>query len=69
MPAMVASKRMPIITPDAVSAAFGHQLLLDQIALRVDAGERVALIGRNGTGQSTLLRILSGEIPPDAGTG
>src|SRR5262245_38366644 len=59
---------MPVIALDDVSTAFGHVPLLDHVALSVDAGERVALIGRNGTGKSTLLRILSGELVPDSGS-
>jgi ABC transport system ATP-binding/permease protein len=59
---------MPVIALDDVSTAFGHVSLLDHAALVVEAGERVALIGRNGTGKSTLLRILSGEIEPDSGS-
>jgi ATP-binding cassette subfamily F protein uup len=59
---------MPVIALDDVSTAFGHVPLLDHAALTVEPGERVALIGRNGTGKSTLLRILSGELVPDAGT-
>src|SRR5262252_140229 len=59
---------MPLITLDRISTAFGHLPLLAGAALQVDAGERIAVIGRNGTGKSTLLRILSGELEPDAGT-
>jgi ATP-binding cassette subfamily F protein uup len=59
---------MPLITLDHISTAFGHLPLLDDAALQVEAGERVAIIGRNGTGKSTLLRVLSGELEPDAGT-
>ena len=58
---------MPLVTLDAVSIAFGHVPLLDRANLQIDAEERVALIGRNGTGKSTLLQILSGECVPDAG--
>ena len=58
---------MPLITLDHVRMAFGHLPLLDDASMLVDAGERVAMIGRNGTGKSTLLRILSGELEPDAG--
>jgi ATP-binding cassette subfamily F protein uup len=53
---------------DRVSIAYGHLPLLDQVALQVEPRERVSVIGRNGTGKSTLLKILSGETPPDAGT-
>jgi ABC transport system ATP-binding/permease protein len=58
---------MPLISLDDVSTAFGHVPLLDHASLLIDQGERVAVIGRNGTGKSTLLRILSGELAPDAG--
>ncbi len=58
---------MPLVTLDRVSIAFGHLPLLDDVAMQIDARERVSVIGRNGTGKSTLLKILSGEIPPDTG--
>jgi ATP-binding cassette subfamily F protein uup len=47
--------------------AFGLQPLLDRAALTVLAGERIGLIGRNGTGKSTLLRAIAGDLPLDAG--
>jgi ATP-binding cassette subfamily F protein uup len=59
---------MPLVTLDRVSIAYGHLPLLDEVALQVDARERVSIIGRNGTGKSTLLKILSDELPPDSGT-
>src|SRR3954469_874271 len=58
---------MPLVTLERVSIAYGHLPLLDEVALQIDARERVSVIGRNGTGKSTLLKILSGEIPADAG--
>jgi ABC transport system ATP-binding/permease protein len=58
---------MPLVTLDRVSMAYGHLPLLDEVAMQVDARERVSVIGRNGTGKSTLLKILSGDIPPDSG--
>jgi ATP-binding cassette subfamily F protein uup len=59
---------VPLAALDRVSIAFGHLPLLEEISLQIDARERVAIIGRNGTGKSTLLRIISGEIAPDGGT-
>ncbi|MGE0041669.1 MAG: ATP-binding cassette domain-containing protein [Vicinamibacterales bacterium] len=59
---------MPLVTLDHVSMAYGHLPLLDQVSLQVEAGERVAVLGRNGTGKSTLLSIIGGETPPDTGT-
>jgi len=50
-----------------ISIAFGHVALLDKIALRIDNKERVCLIGRNGEGKSTLLKIISREISADQG--
>ncbi|MHB0982446.1 MAG: ATP-binding cassette domain-containing protein, partial [Thiobacillus sp.] len=47
--------------------AYGHWPLLDGASLVVEAGERIGLIGRNGTGKSSLLKIIAGINPPDAG--
>ena len=58
---------MPLVTLDQVSMAYGHLPLLDDATLKVDAGERVCIIGRNGTGKSTLLQILAGDVKPDGG--
>ena len=59
---------MPLVSLDRVSIAFGHLPLLDEISFQIDPRERVAIIGRNGTGKSTLLKIITGELAPDAGT-
>lgn len=58
---------MPLLMLDDVSLAFGLHPLLDQASLVIEAGERVCLIGRNGEGKSTLLKIVSGEVTPDGG--
>ncbi len=58
---------MPYITLDNASLAFGHHALLDKASFQLDAGERVGLIGRNGTGKSSLLKALAGEIKLDDG--
>ena len=58
---------MPVATLDNVSLAYGHVPLLDRVALSLDAGEKVALIGRNGTGKSSLLKVLAGAAAPDDG--
>ena len=60
-------EEMPLVSLDRVSIAFGHLPLLDEVALQIEPRERVSVIGRNGTGKSTLLKIISGEMPPDAG--
>ena len=51
---------MPLVTLENASLAFGHVALLDRIDFQLDAGERVALIGRNGTGKSSMLKVIAG---------
>ena len=58
---------MPLVTLDRVSMAYGHVPLLDQASLQIEPRERVCVIGRNGTGKSTLLRIIYGDEAPQAG--
>ena len=58
---------MPLLTLDRVSVAYGHLPLLDDTSLQIEPGERVCIIGRNGTGKSTLLNVLAGAVPPDTG--
>ena len=58
---------MPLATLDSACLAFGHVALLDHADLVIERGERIGLIGRNGTGKSSLLKIIGGEIPLDDG--
>ena len=58
---------MPLVTLTGAQLAFGHVALLDRVDFSIDSGERVALIGRNGTGKSSLLRGIAGEIRFDDG--
>jgi ATP-binding cassette subfamily F protein 3 len=51
-----------------LSVAFGGEYLFEKIAFRLNAGDRVGLIGKNGAGKSTLLKLLSKEMAPDSGT-
>jgi ATP-binding cassette subfamily F protein uup len=53
---------------DAVSLSFGDQVVLAGAGLRIDAGERLCLIGRNGAGKSTCLKLITGQLEPDDGT-
>jgi ATP-binding cassette subfamily F protein uup len=59
---------MPHLILSDASLAYGHVPLLDHADFQLDPGERVALIGRNGTGKSSLLRALSGQGAIDDGT-
>jgi ATP-binding cassette subfamily F protein uup len=58
---------MPYLTLDNVSLAFGHWPLLDGASLVIDKSERIGLIGRNGAGKSSLLKVVAGEIHADDG--
>ena len=58
---------MPLIRLDNISLAYGHLPLLDEVDLQVDSGERVCLVGRNGTGKTTLFRIITGAALADGG--
>ena len=58
---------MALITLRNVTAAFGGPPLLAGINIQVETGDRLCLMGRNGTGKSTLLKLISGEILPDGG--
>lgn len=58
---------------DASNVTFSYQLnsempLIENFSLSVEKGERIAIIGKNGRGKSTLLRLLSGDLEPNSGT-
>jgi ATP-binding cassette subfamily F protein uup len=57
----------PVLRLDGVSLAFGSRPLLEKAGLQVEPGERVCVVGRNGEGKSSLLRLVGGEAHPDAG--
>ncbi|QIB64795.1 ATP-binding cassette domain-containing protein [Kineobactrum salinum] len=58
---------MPLLRLESMQLHYGTQVLLDQVDLTIRRGERWGLLGRNGTGKTTLLRILAGELQADAG--
>ena len=58
---------MPLIQLSQVSLAYGHVPLLNHVDLVIEPGERIGLIGRNGTGKSSLLRLIDGAATADDG--
>ncbi|WP_150463739.1 ATP-binding cassette domain-containing protein [Francisella sp. XLW-1] len=58
---------MQLISLKNVSLNFGTQIVLDKVNLEVIKGQRICLIGRNGTGKSSLLKIIEGNVIPDGG--
>ncbi len=59
---------MALLSMRDVSVGFGGALVLENINLQIERGERLGLVGRNGVGKSTLLKIIAGELEPDTGT-
>jgi ATP-binding cassette subfamily F protein uup len=58
---------MAVIGLQDVSLAFGGPALFDRLNLQLEAGDRVALLGRNGVGKTTLMKVLAGQLKPDSG--
>ena len=58
---------MPLISLQNITVGFGGPLLLEGVDLQIEPGERVCLVGRNGTGKSTIMRVITGEVKPDSG--
>ena len=59
---------MALLSMRDVSIGFGGSLVLEGINLQIERGERLGLLGRNGVGKSTLLKIIAGDLQPDEGT-
>ena len=58
---------MPLLRIDNTELKFGTHVILDNVSLQLDKGERLGLLGRNGAGKTTLFKVLAGEITADDG--
>ena len=58
---------MNLLSADQISKAFSEKWLFNQISFGLESGQKLALVGSNGTGKSTLLKVLNGNIIPDHG--
>ncbi|MBT8046535.1 MAG: ATP-binding cassette domain-containing protein [Pontiella sp.] len=58
---------MALLSLQNIHKAFGAAPLLNDATLQVERGERICLVGRNGEGKSTLLKMVNGDLEPDAG--
>ncbi len=56
--------RPPLITLDQAAVGYGDVAVLSRLNLRIDPEDRIALLGRNGNGKTTLARLLAGQLPP-----
>ena len=61
-------KAMPLLRFDNTSLAYGDMPLLDDAEFQIRKGERVCLLGRNGAGKSTMMKLVSGQIDADDGS-
>ena len=57
-----------VITAEGVSKSYGGRTLIRNFTLRIQRGDRIGIVGANGTGKTTLLKLLTGEIDPDEGS-
>ncbi len=57
-----------VITATNVTKSFGDRTIINDFTLRIQRGDRIGIVGANGTGKSTLLKLLTGELAPDSGT-
>ncbi|MFT5117419.1 MAG: ATP-binding cassette subfamily F protein uup [Kiritimatiellia bacterium] len=58
---------MELIKFEQCSLHYGEQVLMDKVDLSIQKGQKICLVGRNGTGKSTLLKLMMGDIKPDGG--
>lgn len=59
--------KVPLIELRGVTKAFGNNVILDRVNLKIDRGEALVIIGPSGTGKSTILRMIAGLMPIDQG--
>ena len=57
-----------VIEAEGISKSFGDRPIVRDLTLRIERGDRIALVGPNGIGKTTLINLLTGALPPDAGT-
>ncbi|KUO55295.1 MAG: elongation factor 3 [Sphingomonadales bacterium BRH_c42] len=61
-------KSKSVIVAEGVSKRFGEREVIKGFSLRIQRGDRIGVVGANGTGKTTLIRLLTGELAPDSGS-
>jgi len=61
-------KTKTVIDAEGVGKAYGARDIIKDFTLRIQRGDRIGIVGANGTGKTTLLKLLTGELAPDSGT-
>jgi ABC transport system ATP-binding/permease protein len=59
---------MQLVKLDNLCLSYGQQVLFDGLSLQLNKGDRLCLVGRNGVGKSTLLKVIEGQLEPDSGS-
>ena len=62
------SKTKTVINADHVNKSYGDRAIIKDFTLRIQRGDRIGIVGANGTGKTTLIRMLTGETQPDSGS-
>ena len=62
------TKTKSVIVAEKVTKRFGERTIIRDFTLRIQRGDRIGVVGANGTGKTTLLKLLTGELAPDEGT-
>jgi ATP-binding cassette subfamily F protein uup len=62
------SKTKTVISAEGIGKSFGDRTIIKDFTLRIQRGDRIGIVGANGTGKTTLIRILTGETQPDSGS-
>ena len=62
------SKTKTVINAENVQKSFGDRAIIKDFTLRIQRGDRIGIVGANGTGKTTLIRMLTGELAPDSGS-
>ena len=58
----------PLLIAEEVTKRFGERPIIRNFTLRIQRGDRIGVVGANGTGKTTLLKLLTGELAPDEGS-
>jgi ABC transport system ATP-binding/permease protein len=61
------SKTKTVINAEHVTKGFDGRIIINDFTLRIQRGDRIGIVGANGTGKTTLIKLLTGETPPDTG--
>ena len=59
---------MHVLTVDHISKSYGEKILFEDVSFGIETGDKIGIIGVNGTGKSTFMNVVAGIEPPDSGS-